>query len=79
MSRGLGDVYKRQILHGQYNQPPYRSLLCGQHDLSIIAREFLAACVQIDIGLSDFIYARLMEQPLEHVKHNAGYTDHPAR
>lgn len=48
-----------------------------QHDLAIIAHEFLAACERIDIGLSGFIYARLMEQPLEHVKNNARYTDHP--
>lgn len=51
--------------------------LYDQHGLAIIAREFLAACEEIEAGLSDFIYARLMEQPLEHVKHDASHTDHP--
>ena len=68
-----------EILPGRYKQTPILIPLCDQHDLAIIAREFLAACEQIDIGLSDFIYARLMEHPLEHVKYNAGHTDHPAR
>jgi len=52
--------------------------LFDQRDLAIIAREFLAACEEIDVGLSDFIYARLMEQPLEHVKRDAVHTDHPS-
>ena len=60
-----------ESLAKQYKQTPILIPLCDQHDLAIIARKFLAACEEIDAGLSDFIYARLMEQPLEHVKHDA--------
>ena len=67
-----------EILPDQYKQTPLLIPLCDQHDLLIIAREFLAASEQIDIGLSDFIYARLMEQSLEHVKHDASHTDQPS-
>ena len=63
-----------EALPGQYKQTPLLIPLCNQHELANIAREFLAAWEQIDIGLSDFIYARLMEQPLEQVKHNAMHT-----
>ncbi len=66
-----------EILPDQYKQTPILISLRDQHDLAIIAREFLAACEKIDAGLSDFIYARLMEQPLEHVKQDAVHTDHP--
>ncbi|MBT8120072.1 MAG: hypothetical protein KJN89_10185 [Gammaproteobacteria bacterium] len=66
-----------EILPDQYKQTPVLNPVCDQHDIVIIAREFLAACEQIDVGLSDFIYARLMEQLLEHVKNNARHTDHP--
>lgn len=66
------------VLPGRYKQTPSLIRPCKQHDLAIIAREFLAACEQIDIGLSDFIYARLMKQPLQHEKHDAMHTDHPS-
>ena len=67
-----------EFLPDQYKQTPLLIPLCDQHELAIIARRFLAACEQLDIGLSDFIYARLMEQPLEHVKHDASHTGHPS-
>lgn len=40
--------------------------LNSQPCLATIARNFLAASEHIDIGIADFIYARLMEYPLLH-------------
>lgn len=45
-------------------------------DLARLARNFLAACEKIDIGVSDFIYARLMELPVLRTKPDAGHIDH---
>jgi hypothetical protein len=67
-----------EILPDQYKQTPILIPLCNRHDLSIIAREFLAASAEIDTGLSDFIYARLMEQPSEQVQHSATHINHPS-
>ncbi len=35
----------------------------NQKDLAIIRRDFLVACENIEVGVTDFIYARLMEYP----------------
>ena len=67
-----------EILPDQYKQTPILIPLCNRHDLAVLARKFLAASEGIDTGLSDFIYARLMEQPLEHVRHSAEHTGHPS-
>ena len=48
-----------------------------QSDLAIIRRDFLAACENIDIDLTDFIYARLMEYPAIHSQLYASHTGHP--
>lgn len=46
-----------------------------QNNMAVIARDFLAACKKIDVGLADFIYARLMEYPIIPAKHSALHTD----
>ena len=63
---------------GRYKQTPLMIDLCEQQNMTTIARDFLAACEKIDIGLSDFIYARLMEYPAIPVRYGARHTDHPA-
>ena len=52
--------------------------LCDQKNIATVARNFLAACEEIDIGLSGFIYARLIEHPPELAPHNALHTNRPA-
>jgi len=61
----------------QYKQTPLLISLCNQRDLTTIARNFLAGSEKIDIGLSDFIYARLMEYPAIPVRYGATHTDRP--
>ncbi len=48
-----------------------------QSDLTTIRRDFLTACENIDIGLTDFIYARLMEYPTIRSPLHASHTNHP--
>ncbi len=60
----------------QHKQTPLLIDLCDQQNLAVIARDFLAACEYIDIGLTDFIYARLMEHPSRPVQHDASHIDH---
>jgi len=47
------------------------------HDMAIITRNFLAASENIEIGISDFIFAKLMECPGFHQKSSAAHTDRP--
>ena len=48
---------------GRYKQAPLLKTSFKQLNLRMIARNFLAACEHIDTGISDFVYARLMEIP----------------
>ena len=57
-----------------YKQTPILIGHCGQHDMPIIARAFLAASEEIDTGLCDFIYARLMEIPAIPAMHDVAHT-----
>jgi len=51
--------------------------LCDQNQLTVIRRDFLVVCENIDVGLTDFIYARLMEYPTAHSKPYASRTNQP--
>ena len=59
----------------RYKQTPLLIDRCDHQNLTVIAREFLTASVEIDLGISDFIYARLMEHPIIPGKHDAVHTD----
>ena len=48
-----------------------------QNDLATIRRDFLAACENIEVGLTDFIYARLMEYPAIGSPLHASHTNRP--
>ena len=61
---------------GRYKQTPILIKQQNQGDLATTARNFLAACEHIDIGVSDFIYARLMEYPVVRPRHRVAHTDH---
>lgn len=73
----LVDTGETELDH--YKQTPILINLCDQQNLTTIAREFLAASENIEIGLSDFIYARLMAHPTIPAKHSAAHTDHHRR
>jgi len=47
----------------RYKQTPLLKTSFMQLNPRVIARNFLAACEHIDTGISDFVYARLMEIP----------------
>lgn len=57
----------------RYKQAPLLKTSFMQLNLRMIARNFLAACEHIDTGISDFVYARLMEIP---TRQNHDDTDH---
>jgi len=50
---------------------------CSQNDLATIRRDFLLACENIEVGMTDFIYARLMEYPTIRTQLDASHTGHP--
>ncbi len=60
-----------------YKQTPILIESDARKNLTAIARNFLAASENISIGLADFIYARLMAQPIATVNHGARHTDWP--
>jgi hypothetical protein len=60
----------------KYKQTPILLDTCDHHELTTIARNFVAASKKLETGLSDFIYARLMEYPEHHSLHSASQTDH---
>jgi len=65
---------------GRYKQTPLLINLCEQKNLTQIARDFLAASENIDIAVSDFIYARLTAHPTTAEPQCAASTDQaPAR
>ncbi len=51
------------IYPGRYKQTPLLIELCDQKNLAKIAHDFLAASENIDLAVSNFIYARLMAHP----------------
>ena len=59
-----------------YKQTPILIDMRDQIDIASIARNFLVACEKIDTGLSDFIYARLMEHPPVPAPRNAKHKGH---
>lgn len=59
-----------------YKQSPVLIGLCERQDIAAIAREFHSACEKIDTGVSDFIFAHLMELPAKPVQHGAVHTGH---
>jgi len=61
---------------GRYKQTPILIDLCDQQNLANIARNFLAASQNIDTGIADFIYARLMAHPIATSTQRAVSTDH---
>ncbi len=60
---------------GHYKQTPILIDLCEQKNLAKIARDFLVASENIDIAVSDFIYARLMAHPTITDRRRAVSTD----
>ena len=64
-----------EIALDHYKQTPILIGLCDQKNLASIARDFLAASDEMDIGLADFIYARLLEHPTAASMHGAVHTD----
>ncbi len=50
---------------------------CSQDELARLRRNFLVACENIEVGMTDFIYARLMEYPTTRSPLHALHTDHP--
>lgn len=51
----------------RYKQTPLLRTSFMRLDLRVIARDFLAACTHVDTGISDFVYARLMEMPVREI------------
>jgi len=60
--------------HSHYKQTPLLININEQQDMNKLAYDFLSACENIDTGISDFIYARLMELPVKPAPHNALHT-----
>ncbi len=60
-----------------YKETPIFTNTIKRQDLTNIARCFLAASENIDIGIADFIYARLMEYPALSSMLHAMHTNHP--
>ena len=65
-----------ETLPGNYKQTPILIDLCDQQNLVSIARDFLVASENIDTGIADFIYARLMAHPTIIANYCAVNTDH---
>lgn len=62
----------------QYKKTPLLLGASEHKDLTVIARTFLAASKNIDAGIADFIYARLMTFPAAPVHNHAGHINRPA-
>ena len=73
----LVDTGETELDH--YKQTPILINLCDQHDMTKLAREFLAASENVGFNLSDFIYARLMAHTTVPARHDAARTDHPLK
>ena len=61
----------------QQQKSPLLVNYCDQKDMVIIRRNFLVACEHIEVGITDFIYARLMEYPKIHANLDASHTGQP--
>ena len=63
----------------QFKQTPLLKTSFRKLDLRVVARNFLAACEHIDTGISDFVYARLMEIPSRQADDDTGHRGlHPS-
>lgn len=71
-------VASGETLAHRYKKTPLLTGTCQQQNMLIIARDFLAASENIDAGIADFIYARLLEYPLSQGWHDASHRDPPA-
>lgn len=72
-----GETRPFQYLY-RYQTTPLLTGACNQDDLVSIRRNFLVASENIEVGLTDFIYARLMEYPSLSSKPHVSHIDHPA-
>ncbi len=59
----------------RYKRTPILNDAYQQQNLGTLARDFLAASENIDVGIADFIYARLMAYPTVTLPRNAVHTD----
>ena len=59
-----------------YKQSPLLITACQHQNITRLARDFLAACDNIDVGLAEFIYARLMALPATPQQHNVTHINH---
>ncbi len=66
-----------EAVTGRYKQTPILISLCDQKNLANLARKFLAASENIETGIADFIYARLMAHPTVIAQRSATSTDRP--
>jgi len=71
----LNNLAKKGFFHRQ--KTPLLVNYCDQKDLALVRREFLVACENIEVGITDFIYARLMEYPSLSSRPRASQIDHP--
>ena len=62
----------------QYKRTPILNNASHQKHLTTLARDFLVASENIDIGVSDFIYSRLMAYQVVPARHNVVHIDHSA-
>lgn len=67
-----------ETLPDQYKQTPLLIVTCKHKNLSVVARDFLAASRNIEAGIADFIYARLMEFPAAPAKYHVTHINPPA-
>jgi len=65
-------------LPDRYKKTPILIDVDAYQNMANIARNFLVACEDIEIGISDFIYARLIEYPGFRARHNAVHINQPA-
>lgn len=59
-----------------YKPSPLLITACQYQNIPRLARDFLAACDNIDVGLTEFIYARLMALPVTPQQHNVTHINH---
>ncbi len=60
----------------EYKRTPLLIDVCAQENLASLPRDFLVASENIEIGVSDFIYSRLMAYPIKPLPQNAMQKDH---
>ena len=79
LQRGFNLYLSNAINSGisRHKKTPLLANDCNQKDLELIRRDFLVACENIEVGITDFIYARLMEYPSPDSSPRASQIDHP--